>query len=79
MITRSCLPDYHYFQEINKLIATDLSKQEALDADPKAIRQINFPGNLERKGNAEVTMYAEATTYAFGQFFPSYQQSSSKY
>ena len=29
------------------MIAIDLSKQQALDADPKAIQQINFYGNLE--------------------------------
>ena len=28
--------------------AIDLSKQQALDADPKAIQQINFIGNLRR-------------------------------
>ena len=31
-----------------KLIAIDLSKQQKLDADPKAIQQINFTGNLDR-------------------------------
>ena len=31
-----------------KLIATDLSKQQKLDADPKAMQQINFTGNLTR-------------------------------
>ena len=30
-----------------KMIAIDLSKQQALDVDPKAIQQINFTGNLE--------------------------------
>ena len=30
------------------MIAIDLSKQQALDADPKAIQQINFARNLER-------------------------------
>ena len=28
------------------MIAVDLSKEQALDADPKAIRQINFTANL---------------------------------
>ena len=28
------------------MIAIDLSKQQALDADPKAMQQINFNGNL---------------------------------
>ena len=30
-----------------KMIAMDLSKQQALDADPNAIKQISFIGNLE--------------------------------
>ena len=33
------------------MIAVDLSKQQALDADPKAIQQINFTGNLDRANN----------------------------
>ena len=33
------------------MIAIDLSKQQALDADPKAIQQISFTGNLDRAGN----------------------------
>ena len=33
------------------MIATDLSKQQTLDADPKAIQQINFTGNLKGEGN----------------------------
>ena len=37
-----CLLDYNYFNKYSKMIATDLSKQQALDADPKAIQQINF-------------------------------------
>ena len=43
-----CLLDYNYFNEYYKMIAMDLSKQPALDADPKAIQEINFTGNLER-------------------------------
>ena len=33
------------------MIAIDLSKQQALDADPKAIQHINFTGNLNRNEN----------------------------
>ena len=33
------------------MIALDLGKQQALDADPKAIQQINFTANLDRKEN----------------------------
>ena len=36
------------------MIAIYLSKQQALDTDPKAIQQINFTGNLARE--AGVTM-----------------------
>ena len=34
-----------------KLIAIDLSKQQKLDADPKAVQQINFTGNINRFNN----------------------------
>ena len=46
--TTSCLLDYPYFKEYYKLIVIDLCKQQKLDADPKAIKQINFSGNLSR-------------------------------
>ena len=36
--TTSCLLDYNYFKNCYKMIAIDLSKQQALDADPKAIQ-----------------------------------------
>ena len=36
------------------MIAVDLSKQQALDADPRAIQQINFSANLDRAGNTKV-------------------------
>ena len=36
------------------MIVTDLSKQKALDADPKAIQQINFTGNFDRAAGATI-------------------------
>ena len=45
--TTGCLLDYPYFEKYYNLISTDLSKQQKLDPNPKAIRQINFTGNLE--------------------------------
>ena len=36
------------------MIAIDLSKQQALDADPRAIQQINFTANLDRVGNTRI-------------------------
>ena len=34
--------NYNYFNEYYKMIAIDLSQQQALDFGPKAIHQINF-------------------------------------
>ena len=48
-----CLLDYTYFEKY-KLIAIDLSKQQKLDSDPKAMQQINFTGNLTRADSATV-------------------------
>ena len=45
---------YPYFNEIFKLIATDLSKQQVLDANPKVIQKINFSVNLKRVENTFV-------------------------
>ena len=42
--TTGCLLDFTYFEKNYRLIAIDLSKQKALDADPKAIQQIIFTG-----------------------------------
>ena len=52
--TIGCLLDYSYFADAYKLIAVDLSKQRALDADPRAIQQINFTANLDRAENTRV-------------------------
>ena len=40
--------NYNYFKDRYKITAIDLSKQQALDTDPKTIQQINFTGNLNR-------------------------------
>ena len=39
------------------LIEIGLSKQQKLDADPKAIKQINFLGNLDREEGTTTTMF----------------------
>ena len=57
--TTGCLLDYPYFANAYKMIAVDLSKQQALDADPRAIQQINFTGNLDRAGNTRVYFILE--------------------
>ena len=57
--TTGCLLDYPYFVDTYKMIAVDLSKQQALDADPRAIQQINFTANLDRAGNTRVYFFLE--------------------
>ena len=57
--TTGCSLDYSYFADTYKMIAVDLSKQQALDADPRAIQQINFNANLDRAGNTRVYFIIE--------------------
>ena len=57
--TTGCLLDYPYFANTYKMIAVDLSKQQTLDADPRAIQQINFTANLDRAGNTRVYFILE--------------------
>ena len=48
------------------MIAINLSKQQALDADPKAIQQINFTVNLNFAGNTRMFfIFEEAKEIAF--------------
>ena len=68
--TTGCLLDYLYFANAYKMIAVDLSKQQALDADSRAIQQINFTANLDRAGNTRVSFIleeAEETILDFSQ------------
>ena len=44
--TTGCLLDYQYFKDHCQLIAVDLSKQKELNADPRAMQQIEFYGIL---------------------------------
>ena len=57
--TTGCLLDYSYFADTYKMIAVDLNKQQALDADPRAIQRINFTVNLDRAGNTRVYFILE--------------------
>ena len=66
--TTGCLLDYPYFIEAYKMIAVDLSKQKALDFDPKAIQQINFTPNLDREGNTRVYFILEESKEAVLDF-----------
>ena len=64
----SCLLDYPHFKEHYGLIAIDLSKQQGLDANAKAIQQISFTGSLERAGNTTMFFVAEEAKEPYGIF-----------
>ena len=56
--TTGCLLDFAYFEKNYRLIAADLSKQKALDADPRAIQQIIFTGKIKSTAqNTRVIIY----------------------
>ena len=55
--TTGCLLDYAYFKDNYRLIAVDLSKQKALDADPRAIQQIVFQGVVGGNDGTKVRLY----------------------
>ena len=55
--TTGCLLDYAYFKDNYRLIAVDLSKQKALDADPRAIQQIVFQGVVGGENNTKIRLY----------------------
>ena len=57
--TTACLLDYSYFADTYKMVAVDLSKEQALDVDPRAIQQLNFTVNLDKAGNTRVYFITE--------------------
>ena len=74
--TTGCLLDYIYLKSIRlcktyyKIIAIDLRKQQALDADPKGIQQINLTANLDRANNTRfyfIHEEAKETVFEFSQ------------
>ena len=54
--TSCCLLDYPYFKE-NYELAIDLSKQQTLHADLKAIQDINFKGHLAQDPIENTTLF----------------------
>ena len=57
-------------QKNYKIIAIDLSKRQAADADPRATQQINFTANLDRTGNTPMFFIIEKekeTAFEFSQ------------
>ena len=68
--TTGCLLDYICFKKYYKMIAVDLSKQQAVNADPKANQQINFTANLDRVENTRLYFILEEekeTVFEFSQ------------
>ena len=52
--TTACLLDYPFFKHTYKMIALDLSKQQALDAVARAVYQISFTASLDRLRNTRI-------------------------
>ena len=61
----SSLLDYTYLKKYYEMIAVDLSKQQALDADPKAIQQINLTASMYRAGNTRIYFILEEAKETF--------------
>ena len=65
--TTGCLLDYQYFKDHYQLIAVDLSKQKRLDANPRAIQQIEFYGILNT--NSQVCTVLEKSKETALEFY----------
>ena len=65
--TTRCLLDYQYFKDHYQLIAVDLSRQKELDADPRAIQQIEFYGMLSF--NSQVCTVLEKSKETVLEFY----------
>ena len=58
-VTRRYLLDYPYFKKHYKLIAINISKQQKLNADPKATQKINFTRNISTAKAATIFFIIE--------------------
>ena len=65
--TTGCFLDYQYFKNHYKLTAVDLYKQKELDADPRAIHQIENNGMLDT--NSHVCTVLEKSNETALEFF----------
>ena len=66
--TTGCMLTIPISKNITKWLQIDLSKQQALDADPKAIEQINFTANLDKAGNTRIYFILEEANETFLNF-----------
>ena len=60
--------DYFYIKNYYRLIAIDLSKQEVLDTDPKAIQKISFPENWDQDENTTMSFIIEEAKVTILEF-----------
>ena len=85
-----CLLDYIHFKNYSKMIVVDLSKQQALYADPKAIQEINFTADLDIAGNRRIYFileevkeivldFSQETVKDLGMQFEFYQYKMTQY
>ena len=65
--TTGSLLDYDFFNKHYKLVAVDLSKQKELDADPRAIQQIEFKYML--KTNSTIYWVLEKSKETISEFY----------
>ena len=65
--TTGSLMDFNYFDKHYKLVAVDLSKQKELDADPRAIQQIEFKYML--RTNATIYWLLEKSKKTILEFY----------
>ena len=71
--TTGSLLDHSYFNNYFEMIEIDLSKQQALETDPKTIQQINFTRNLEKNARIFFTIldFSQGTVKVLCIFFTS--------
>ena len=59
---------YSYFKDYYNMIAIDLNKQQVLDANPRAIQQIDFTVNLDIAGNTTMFFIIEEAKETYFDF-----------
>ena len=69
--TTSCLLDYLYFEKYYKMIATDSSKQQALNADPKAMQKNYFYRKSRTRWKYKIAFYYWRDGRNYFRFFTS--------
>ena len=67
--TTGCVLDYSYFKDSYKMVAIELSKEQALDADPRVIQQNNFTANQDRASKTRIYFVLEEAKEPMLDFF----------